>query len=412
MFDIDRILAEGLCTGCGLCAGLAPEIDMHVAASGYERPIQSDRLSAETQTTLNQACPALRLRGLDDEDVARASHFDDLWGPYERLVKAHAADPQVRHRASTGGVLTALAQYLLHSGQVDFILQIKAGGRDPSFGQMQISTDQMQVLESAGSRYGPAAPLERIGEVLAQGQPFAFVGKPCDISALRALGEHDERVGRLVKAYLTPVCGGYGPPNATYAFYERIGTHRDQVASLRYRGYGCPGETVVRTHESQEFSATYEEFWGTDSSMWQVPWRCKICPDGIGDGADIAAADDWPGAAPDMETAKTDPGTNAVIVRTKIGLRLLEDAIAEGFLKVEGPDLSADYMTSIQPHQMRKKLSALARWEALEEIGRIKPRSTNLRLEELSARLTPEQRNAQIEGVQARVAAGKAQDTP
>ena len=409
MFEVERVVAEGLCTGCGLCAGLAPEIEMQVADSGHERPVANGPIAQDIQTVLNQACPAVRLRGLDDSTIKTARHYDQVWGPYEQLVKADAADPEVRYRASTGGVLTALAQYLLASGQVDFILQVKAGGRDPSFGQMQISTDQLQVLESAGSRYGPSAPLEQIGEVLDRGQPFAFVGKPCDISALRALGEHDTRVGKLVKAFLTMVCGGYGPPKSTYAFYERMGTHRDQVTSLRYRGYGCPGATVAENRDGSQVEATYEEFWGTDSSMWQLPWRCKICPDGIGDAADIAAADDWPGAAPDMEAAKTDPGTNAVIVRTKVGAELVQGAVEAGFLST-GEALSPTYMTSIQPHQMRKKMSALARWDALEEMGRLKPRSTNLRLEELSQQLTADQRREQIEGIKMRVSAGKAQD--
>ena len=79
-------------------------------------------------------------------------------------------------------------------------------------------------------------------------------------------------------------------------------------------------------------------------------------------------------------------------------------------MKTEGEDLTPAYMTHIQPHQMRKKFSALARWQGLEDMGRIKPQSMNLRLEELDAQLTPEQRQQQIDGVKARVEIGKAQD--
>ena len=132
----------------------------------------------------------------------------------------------MRHRASTGGVLTALAQSLLESGEVDFILHVKAGGRDPSFGKATLSSTKIEVLEAAGSRYGPAAPLEQIGDILDQGRPFAFIGKPCDVSALRALGDYDPRVGQLVKAYLSPVCGGTMPPKQLDQFYARMGTRR------------------------------------------------------------------------------------------------------------------------------------------------------------------------------------------
>jgi coenzyme F420 hydrogenase subunit beta len=46
---------------------------------------------------------------------------DVVWGPAQRLAIGYAADSAVRHRASTGGVLTALGQFLLASGRVKFI---------------------------------------------------------------------------------------------------------------------------------------------------------------------------------------------------------------------------------------------------------------------------------------------------
>ena len=110
-----------------------------------------------------------------------------------------------------------------------------------------------------------------------------------------------------------------------------------------------------------------------------------------------------------METAKTDPGTNVNIIRTKRGKALIDAAVAAGRLTL-GEEVNPAYMTHVQPPQMRKKFSAQARWDALAEMDRIKPHSTHLRLEELGQKLTPEQRQQQIEGVKARVKAGKAQD--
>ena len=50
-----------------------------------------------------------------------------------------------------------------------------------------------------------------------------------------------------------------------------------------------------------------------------MPFRCKICPDAIGDTADIAALDTWVGGSPKKE----DEGFNAAIVRTEKGLIFL-----------------------------------------------------------------------------------------
>ena len=49
---------------------------------------------------------------------------DLIWGPAEHLAIGYASDPDVRYRGSTGGVLTALGQYLLESGRAKFILHV------------------------------------------------------------------------------------------------------------------------------------------------------------------------------------------------------------------------------------------------------------------------------------------------
>ena len=92
-----------------------------------------------------------------------------------RIARAWATDPEVRYEGATGGVLTALAIYLLKSKQVDFILHAKSSVRDPSFGDRQLSFTEADVIESAGSRYGPTATLIDISDVLNRNQPFAFI---------------------------------------------------------------------------------------------------------------------------------------------------------------------------------------------------------------------------------------------
>ena len=99
-----------------------------------------------------------------------------------------------------------------------------------------------------------------------------------------------------------------------------------------------------------------------------MPWRCKICPDGIGEGADIAAADNWPGGAPDPTAEADDPGTNAVIVRTKAGGALMTRATAAGYLAI-GDTLDAAHMSNVQPHQVKKRQAARARWDGMARQG-------------------------------------------
>ena len=128
-----------------------------------------------------------------------------------------------------------------------------------------------------------------------------------------------------------------------------------------------------------------------------MPLRCKICPDGIGEAADIVAGDAWDGASPDRTESETDPGFNTVITRTKQGAALYEAAINAGVI-TKTEDVDCDYMSRVQPHQVTKKLAGQARIEGLREAGSAAPELVNLRAEALIDLLGDEAFNAQKEG--------------
>ncbi len=367
-------------------------------------------LSHETVDRIVDVCPGTRLDGLPAVLEDDATQTDLVWGPFQRIVRAHATDPEVRWRGSTGGVLTALGQYLVSSREVAFVLHARPHGSEATFGERHVSRTPSDVLAGAGSRYGPTAPLVDVGEMLARGEPFAYVGKPCDVSALRNLARVDERVNRLVRFWLALVCGGFMPPEGMDRFLrEREGVEPGELTEFRYRGHGCPGRMRYATRDGGGRELRYTDLWGTDASQWTLPFRCKVCPDGIGEAADVAASDTWPGGSPDPATEDQDPGTNAVLIRTRAGLELMRAAEAEGFVTIED-DVDPRYMDEVQPHQVRKKYAVRARWDGLRAEGHTVPRSERLRLYALSATLSPEDYAWQLEGTRSRVQAGKASE--
>ncbi len=404
-----KIVEDGMCIGCGLCQSLAgPEV-IRVARveNGYERPVVVGDLSHEMVDQIYDVCPGTRLEGLPENLRDAQTQTDLVWGDYQRIVRAYASDPEVRFKGSTGGVLTALGQYLIYSGEVDFILHVKPSGTYATFGERHVSYSTGEVLDGAGSRYGPTAPLIDVLDVLDRQQPFAFVGKPCDIAALRNLALYDARVNELVKYWLTPVCGGFMPPEGMNRFLsEKYHVEHDDLTEYRFRGHGCPGKMRMKTADAPAQEFRYTDFWGTDESMWSLPFRCKVCPDGIGEAADIAASDTWPGGSPDPTTEDSDPGTNAVVIRTAAGTELMTEAVAAGFITIEN-DVDARYMDEVQPHQTKKKLAARARWDGLRAEGHTVPRSARLRLDGLNATLSQEDYDWQFNGTRKRVQEGK-----
>ena len=408
-----RIVREGLCIGCGLCQSVAGPDKVRVVKvqNGYKRPVVVGALDHDTVDKIYDTCPGTRIEGLPEIAITPETSHDNVWGPWQRIVRAWAGDPATRHEGATGGVLTALGQYLLDTKRVDFILHARPGTEEPTFGERQLSFTAADVWDASGSRYGPTAILTDMEDVLSRGQRFAFIGKPCDIAALRNLSRHDDRVDALIRYWLTPVCGGFMPPEGMAGFMNRFDVDPSKVTGFRYRGRGCPGPTRVETGDTAQ-ELHYLDLWGEDESGWLLPWRCKICPDGIGEAADIAASDTWIGGSPNRVDSETDPGTNAVIARTSAGRELLEAAERDGALVIER-DVPPDEMSVYQPHQMHKKYQCWPRFQGLEDAGYLVPETARLRIAELAGEMPEHTNRLQRDGTATRVRAGRAaEDTP
>ncbi len=208
LYGLDDIVTNGLCMGCGLCESIAGHevVRLTMTPQGRERPVVNSPTDSETVERINAVCPGVRIEGLPSHLRHNHTRIDPVWGPYLRMARGFATDPEVRFRGATGGVLTALAIYLLESGRVEFVVHVAASAEHPMRSKRHLSFDRAQVLEAAGSRYGPAAPLIDFTKLLERQQRFALIGKPCDVGAVRNLARLDSRVERYCRYLLTMVC--------------------------------------------------------------------------------------------------------------------------------------------------------------------------------------------------------------
>jgi coenzyme F420 hydrogenase subunit beta len=383
MLKIDEIVTGGLCIGCGLCRAMAgaDRISMVTTPEGRERPVVTETLCDEDLAAINAVCPGTRIEGADPSNIATEAETDLIWGPAlpTTMAIAHAADPEVRFRGAAGGVLTALGQYLLRTGEVEAILHVMVSPDAPMRSVATVSETPEDVLAAAASRYGPAAVLADFDAVLSQGRPFAVIAKPCDIGAVRRAMARDERARELVRYCLTLACGGASDLGKSFDVLDGLGVAERDLTLFRYRGHGNPGPTRIETKDGRNFELTYDDMWGGDVG-WRIQPRCKICPDAIGESADLVSADCWPGGGPVAE----DEGFNAVFARTRTGGQLLERAVADGALTIVRPIDFRD-LDNFQPHQVRKKRALWARLEGMKAAGMAVPRVERLRIEEIAA---------------------------
>ena len=344
MRPLSDILRYDLCIGCGLCEAVDPRCRMELSERGFYRPAPVPTASECTER-LWRLCP-----GVCVQSEGRSN--TKAWGSVVSVANAWARDKEVRHLASSGGVTSALAIYLLESGQVDGILHIGVDEGSWLHNSLHISRSREEVLSRAASRYAPALVFNHLLDIL-DAHPeerFCFIGKPCDVAAVRNLQREDaKRFGRISHC-LAIFCAGMPNYEATRQAVDTFGVEEEPI-SLRYRGDGWPGYFTATYPSGKEAKMTYNESWGKILGR-QLGFRCKVCPDGIGLLADIASGDSWntKDGYPDFTESE---GRNFCFVRTERGQRLLDGAIKAGY--VESEPIDVDQVKVMQAYQYQRR---------------------------------------------------------
>lgn len=355
---VARVLAGDLCSGCGLCAGVSSgAIAMESEHPGFARPMQSQPISSAAEARIAGCCPG---------SIVSPWHGDGrthpFWGPWREALTGAATDPQIRFAGASGGALSALLIHALDQGLVERVLHVEADPAQPTGNRIRWSSTRDEVLAGAGSRYAASSPLAAIDQALSDGGRFAFVGKPCDVSALRQLARFDPRVGEHVPLMLSFFCGGLPSHAGVAEILHAMGLAPEEVSEFRYRGQGWPGMTVARTADGRLREMSYAQSWGRHLSR-HVQFRCKICPDAVGGAADIACADAWYGDAAGYPTFEEQEGRSLIMSRTAAGDALLQSARASDAIATE--PLAIDEVERMQPAQAQRKRMIIARTAAV-----------------------------------------------
>lgn len=362
-----------------MCAGLGdqsdPAIIMQDSAEGYRRPVARRPIAPDHARLISEACPGATIR--HDRDAMDAE-YDPVWGPLIAVRLGWSADPALRRNASSGGGLSAILTHLLETGQIDYVVQTAVSDVSPLKNALKISTGRDDVFHAAGSRYAPSSPLEDIGARLDAPGRFAFVGKPCDVAGLRQLSRYDGRVNEKVPFMLAFMCAGLPSYRGTSALLKALGVEDEAaVTAFRYRGDGWPGFAVAELADGRRLTMDYDNSWGHILNK-HLQFRCKICPDGIGEFADITCADGWHFDDKGVASFEERDGRSLILTRTARGEALLRTMIEGQAIMIQ--PCTRDEMARMQPYQAHRKCFVWSRLIAMAMMGKRLPTFRGLEL--------------------------------
>ena len=326
---IDEIVQWRLCMGCGACVARceAKALTLVDISDVGLRPIV-DLSKCRQCGECVKVCPGIEIshKTLNPQIIPELSQE---WGPVLDIWEGSASDSDIRYRGSSGGAATALALFCLEKRRVSGVLHIGTKPEAPLSNVPVLSRDREDLLAYTGSRYSPAAPCEKLDWIEDVSDPVVFIGKPCDVVALRKSQTNNDSLRKNIDAAISIFCAGTPTTAGTYKILEELGVKVGDVEDFRYRGCGWPGMTTVRIKNStQTRQMTYEQSWGNILCNY-IQFRCRLCPDSTGEFADISCGDPW------YRSVEADePGRSLVLARTEKGRRIIQEAIEAGYVEL------------------------------------------------------------------------------
>lgn len=356
MHNIQVVTSSGLCSGCGSCVVACPKNCISMIEEYYNRPTINEENCSRCKLCL-RVCPSFEYiaSSFETQKQEEPTYLGDI----SRCVTCHAANSQIRTKASSGGFITTLASYMLDQNMVDGVICTQQDIGNPLNNKVVIAKNNQEVFNATASRYSPASvcmPLKKI--LKAQGK-YMFVGKPCDINGLRKL----QAVFPMLKTNILLTVGLFCHHTPSRAALCNIlnsqGVLPQEVTSIKFRGGGWPGNFEITCGDQVKVKMTYFDAWNKYfSNIKYIPVRCLLCRDVTAEQANFSVGDPW-----GKEFREENLGNSAVIIRNSVAEGIYQKLVDQK--QIISRDITLQDVMRYQHNLLVKKTNSILWRKAL-----------------------------------------------
>jgi coenzyme F420 hydrogenase subunit beta len=339
--NIRCIVDNFLCTGCGACILGCPQgaISIIEDSGGFLRAKIDKALCINCAKCLD-ICPQFSFPQFNSLD-------DYLIGNYLASYIGHANSKNVREIGQSGGIATALLLYLLDSKKIDNVIVNRFNAETLS-AEVKVSSTYEDVLNCAGSLYVQSSVLSQIDP----SKKSAIVTLGCQSQGLsglkrRKLYEPEYIIGLICagnysRQYIKAIIGDKYP--------------NSNIESFRFRDkkfHGWPGDIGIYLKNGKIIDMN-PKVRHKLKKVYEC-YHCLFCFDQMNIMSDLVIGDPW-----GIQLDRNDKmlGESIIVVRTKKGNELIEEAISKGYINVM--PLQGDLIFSGQTVQTRHKKKVLS----------------------------------------------------
>ena len=335
---VDVTVKNNLCIGCGVCEPSCPfdAISMVYNKDKEYRPEINDKC---TMCGICYAVCPMSVPNLNDRinSATKEGKEYGLEGSV-RINKGYEENYSKYIQSSSGGVLTALLNYLLEEKYIDAVVHVEqtAGNSKNIFYKASISKTTEEIDKKRSSFYHPIDFSQVLQEIKSDKDitNIAITGTPCVVTALRKLKKYNTKTGNKIKYIFSLMCShnvsGFLTQNLTESFNVNdepvLFKHREKegiktAGDFKNSVILSTGEKLSKSRNETPFTLNWRSFSYAFNG-------CLYCPDFFGVDADAGFKDAW-----NLKEERKE-GETAYFVKNPEIAEVLDEMIQKGIIKV------------------------------------------------------------------------------
>ena len=358
---VQEVQDKGLCHQCGGCVAFCSAINYGALELGEDgRPRYRDKDKCIECGICYSICPEI---GDLEEETRNLVSWNEPMGRVLGTAVARATDPEVRARATDGGVVTALLLYLFDCGDIDAAIVSRKAG--PFQRLPLLAHSRADILAAAGFHFDTVSGIAHFSKLYSTYSPsivelkdvaresltqVALVGTPCQINTMRRMEVLGVVPSDAITIHFGLFCAGnfqFGPEERRRL--EKIGNFKwAEVYKVNVKE-----ELLIHLRNKEIRHIPLEEL------TFMRRYACRFCDDYAAEFADLSFGGL---GAPE--------GWTTVLIRSPKGQALLSKALRADiamFNYKENPLLSKTVMAKALEWSEKKKQSAAEHFREQEK---------------------------------------------
>lgn len=349
--NVSQVVRDGLCLGCGICYDTCPKDCIQIIhGKEFNYPQVNEVNCIECSRCLN-ICSG---RGIDmkkytellcnDENLK----FDKHLGYFDECFSGFSLNYETRFHSASGGCLSGFLIYLLEKKIIDGAVVVGWNSVNPMQPQTYIAKTKEEIISARSSKYCVVSYEGIIKKLKDSEGKYIIVGLPCHIHSFKKYCSVSKLINNKIIGFFAIYCSSNRTRLSQQFLLYRYSVKKNNIGSFAYRDNGCLGSMVFKNKDGEIIkSIPYLDYWIGMKGFFNVP-RCSLCIDHYGELSSISFGDLHVG-----EFIQDKIGINSIISRSSFWTILLNNAVKDGYLKLNV--LDTETLKSSQQYAARQK---------------------------------------------------------